>query len=196
MYHPKDYDLIVVGAGHAGCEAALAAARMGSSVLLLTLNIENLAQMSCNPAIGGLAKSHLVKEIDALGGEMGKVADETALQMRMLNKSRGPAVWSLRSQNDRQIYKIRMRRVIEGQKNLDIRQALVERLLLEGDRISGVETHTGYCFRGRTVILSAGTFLGGTIHIGLRSFAGGRNGECSRPGPPPGSAVAPLALTV
>jgi tRNA uridine 5-carboxymethylaminomethyl modification enzyme len=177
-YYPKTYDIIVVGAGHAGCEAALAAARMGCSTLLLTMNIENLAQMSCNPAIGGLAKSHLVKEIDALGGEMGRIADLTALQMRMLNRSRGPAVWSLRSQNDRQMYRMHMRHVVEGQKGLDLRQALVERLLIGDARVAGVETETGYRFRAGAVIVATGTFLGGIIHIGLRSYPGGRNGEC------------------
>jgi tRNA uridine 5-carboxymethylaminomethyl modification enzyme len=179
MFHPKPYDIVVIGAGHAGCEAALAAARMGCSVLLLTLNVEDLAQMSCNPAIGGLAKSHLVREIDALGGEMGYIADLTSLQMRMLNRSKGPAVWSLRSQNDRQIYKIHMRRVIEEQPGLDLRQAHVARLLVDGHRVMGVETGTGYRFRAGCVIVATGTFLGGRIHIGLKSHAGGRNGECA-----------------
>jgi tRNA uridine 5-carboxymethylaminomethyl modification enzyme len=179
MYHPETYSIIVVGAGHAGCEAALAAARMGRRTLLLTLNVEEVAQMSCNPAIGGLAKSHLVKEIDALGGEMGRIADQTAIQMRMLNRSRGPAVWALRSQNDRQFYKIRMRRVVEGQAGLDLRQARVERLLVERGGVVGVETETGYRFRADAVIICTGTFLGGTIHIGLKSYGGGRNGECA-----------------
>lgn len=179
MDHPKRYDVIVVGAGHAGCEAALAAARMGCETLLLTLNVENLGQMSCNPAIGGLAKSHLVKEIDALGGEIGFIADRTALQMRMLNRSKGPAVWSLRSQNDRQRYKMEMRKTVESQERLELRQALVEKILIKGDRVGGVETQTGYRFLSRTVIIASGTFLRGTIHIGLRSFTGGRNGECA-----------------
>lgn len=179
MNHPKPYDVIIVGAGHAGCEAALAAARMGCETLLLTLNVENLGQMSCNPAIGGLAKSHLVKEIDSLGGEIGFIADRTALQMRMLNRSKGPAVWSLRSQNDRQRYKIEMRRVIEQQERLELRQALVERLLVKGDRVIGVETQTGYRFLSKAVVIASGTFLRGRIHIGLRSYTGGRNGECA-----------------
>jgi tRNA uridine 5-carboxymethylaminomethyl modification enzyme len=140
MNHPGSYDIIVIGAGHAGCEAALASARMGRKTLLLTLSIENIAQMSCNPSIGGLAKSHLVKEIDALGGEMGRVADLTSLQMRTLNKSRGPAVWALRSQNDRQMYKALMRNVLETQENLDVRQGLVERVVTEGGRVVGVES--------------------------------------------------------
>jgi tRNA uridine 5-carboxymethylaminomethyl modification enzyme len=179
MEHHKHYDVIVVGGGHAGCEAALAAARMGSSTLLLTLNIESLAQMSCNPAIGGVAKAHLVKEIDALGGEMGRVADETSLQMRMLNRSKGPAVWSLRSQNDRQVYKMHMRRTVEARQGLDLRQGLVEHLLTEGDRITGVETDTGYRFRSGAVVITTGTFLKGLIHIGLESHPGGRDGECA-----------------
>jgi len=177
IYYPKSYDIIVIGAGHAGCEAALAAARMGCKTLLLTLNIENLAQMSCNPAIGGLAKSHLVKEIDALGGEMGLIADRTALQMRMLNRSKGPAVWSLRSQNDRQLYRLHMRKVIESQQRLDLRQGLVESLVVERGRVIGVETETGYRFRAGAVVVTTGTFLRGIIHIGLKSFPGGRNGE-------------------
>ncbi len=179
MNHPKSYDIIVIGAGHAGCEAALAGARMGCETLLLTLNVENLGQMSCNPAIGGLAKSHLVKEVDALGGEIGYIADRTALQMRMLNRSKGPAVWSLRSQNDRQMYKIEMRKVVESQERLELRQALVERLIVRGDRVVGVETQTGYRFFSKAVIIASGTFLRGTIHIGLHSFIGGRNGECA-----------------
>jgi tRNA uridine 5-carboxymethylaminomethyl modification enzyme len=142
--------------------------------LLLTIDIENLAQMSCNPAIGGLAKSHLVKEIDALGGEMGRIADITALQMRMLNRSKGPAVWSLRSQNDRQMYRIRMRQAVESQRGLE-----AQRLVIEKDRVVGVETETGYRFRAGAVVVATGTFLGGTIHIGLRKYPGGRNGERS-----------------
>jgi tRNA uridine 5-carboxymethylaminomethyl modification enzyme len=177
MDHPRRYDIIVIGGGHAGCEAALAGARMGCKTLLLTLSIENLAQMSCNPAIGGLAKSHLVKEIDALGGEMGRVADLTSLQMRMLNRSKGPAVWALRSQNDRQMYKMVMRKTLEEQEYLEVRQALVENILTEGGRAVGVETRTGYRFLGRAVVVTTGTFLRGLIHVGLRSYAGGRDGE-------------------
>jgi tRNA uridine 5-carboxymethylaminomethyl modification enzyme len=182
MNHPRCYDIIVIGGGHAGCEAALASARMGCKTLLLSLNIETLAQMSCNPSIGGLAKSHLVKEIDALGGEMGRVADLTSLQMRTLNKSRGPAVWSLRSQNDRQMYNMMMRKVLEEQDGLEVRQGLVEKIVTEGDRVAGVETQTGYRFPGRAVIVTTGTFLRGLIHVGLKSYSGGRDGECSSRG--------------
>ncbi|MGD8629057.1 MAG: tRNA uridine-5-carboxymethylaminomethyl(34) synthesis enzyme MnmG, partial [bacterium] len=182
MNHPKSYDIIVIGAGHAGCEAALSTARMGCSTSLITMNIENVAQMSCNPAIGGLAKSHLVKEIDALGGEMGHVADQTALQMRMLNRSRGPAVRALRSQNDRQMYNLCMREVVENQRGLDLRQGRVERLMTEAGRVVGVVTETGYIIRAEAVIIATGTFLGGTIHVGLTSYPGGRNGECSSQG--------------
>jgi tRNA uridine 5-carboxymethylaminomethyl modification enzyme len=179
MRHHKTYDVIVIGAGHAGCEAALAAARMGCDTLLLTLNIDTVGQMSCNPAIGGLAKSHLVKEIDALGGEMGRIADLTAIQVRMLNRSRGPAVWALRSQNDRQAYRFHVRRAVEQQAGLELRQGLVERLLVEGGRIAGVETRSGYRFTAGAAIVATGTFLRGTIHIGLASRPGGRNGECA-----------------
>jgi tRNA uridine 5-carboxymethylaminomethyl modification enzyme len=179
MSHPKTYDVIVIGGGHAGCEAALAAARMGCDTLLLTLNVDTVAQMSCNPAIGGLAKSHLVKEIDALGGEMGRVADLTALQMRTLNRSRGPAVWSLRSQNDRGGYKAQMRSAVESRHGLELRQGLVERIIIEGGNVAGVELQSGHRFSSRAVIVATGTFLRGTIHIGLESFAGGRNGECA-----------------
>ena len=179
MDHPKPYDVIVIGGGHAGCEAALAAARLGCATLMLTLNLDNVAQMSCNPAIGGPGKSHLVKEIDALGGEMGRAADQTALQMRTLNRSRGPAVWSLRAQSDRSAYKTHMRGVLEACPGLELRQGLVEALILEGGRVAGVVTRSGYGFKGRAVIVTTGTFLGGTIHIGLEHFPGGRNGECA-----------------
>jgi len=171
------YDILVVGGGHAGCEAALAAARMGASTLLITQNIFTLAQMSCNPAIGGLAKGHLVKEIDALGGAMGVVADETALQFRMLNRSKGPAVWSPRTQNDRNHYPLRMRRLLEEQENLSLRQQSVTALLIEKDEIRGVMTEAGHSVRAGAVILCAGTFLNGLIHIGLNHFPGGRSGE-------------------
>lgn len=171
------YDVIVVGAGHAGCEAALAAARMGHKVLLLTINIDNIAQMSCNPAIGGLAKGHLVREIDALGGEMAKNADETAIQFRRLNTKKGPAVQGTRTQNDMYLYKKRMRNVLENEKNIHLRQAMVDRLLVKDKKVYGVETHIGEKFFSKTVILTTGTFLRGLIHIGLTHFPAGRMGD-------------------
>ncbi len=173
----KSYDVIVVGAGHAGCEAALAAARMGHATLLLTINLDHVAAMSCNPAVGGLAKGHLVKEIDALGGEMAKAADQTAIQFRRLNTRKGVAVRGSRCQNDRDLYRRRMKAVVERQANLDVRQAMVERLLVENGRIRGVESHLHERFPSRTVILTTGTFLRGLIHVGLDRFPAGRMGD-------------------
>jgi tRNA uridine 5-carboxymethylaminomethyl modification enzyme len=175
--YEKTYDVIVVGAGHAGCEAALAAARMGHPTLLLTINLDHIAAMSCNPAIGGLAKGHLVKEIDALGGEMAKNADETGIQFRRLNTRKGLAVQGSRSQNDMDLYRKRMKGVVESQPNLDIRQAMVDRLLIKDGRIEGIETHIHERFLSRTVILTTGTFLRGLIHIGLDHFPAGRMGD-------------------
>jgi tRNA uridine 5-carboxymethylaminomethyl modification enzyme len=175
--YDKKYDVIVIGAGHAGCEAALAAARMGHPTLLLTINLDHIAAMSCNPAIGGLAKGHLVKEIDALGGEMAKNADQTGIQFRRLNTRKGLAVQGSRSQNDRDLYRKRMKSVLEAQQNLDIRQAMVDSLLVKDGKIYGVETQIHEKFLSKTVILTTGTFLRGLIHIGLDHFQAGRMGD-------------------
>jgi len=177
MYRDNDYQVVVVGAGHAGCEAALAAARMGSSTCLFTMNLDTIAQMSCNPAVGGIAKGHLVREIDALGGEMAKVTDRAGIQFRMLNMSKGPAVWSLRAQADRVLYRLSMRKVIESQGNLDIKQASVEKIVVENGKVKGVITSLGIFYVAGAVIVTTGTFLKGLIHIGLENFFAGRAGE-------------------
>ena len=177
MLKDRDYDVIIIGAGHAGCEAALAASRMGYSTCLFTINLDTIAQMSCNPAIGGLAKGHLVREIDALGGEMAKVADNSGIQFRMLNMSKGPAVWSLRAQADRVLYRLAMRKVLESQENLDIKQALVEKIVTDNGNVTGVLTSLGIFYGARAVIVTTGTFLKGLIHIGLENVAAGRAGE-------------------
>lgn len=177
IVYEKEYDIIVVGAGHAGCEAALAGARMGCDTLLLSINLDAIALMSCNPSIGGLAKGHLVREIDALGGEMAKAIDETAIQFRTLNTRKGPAVRASRAQADKQRYRARMKRVLENQKNLSMKQAEVVGLHVEDGTVLGVDTRVGVRFPGRTVILTTGTFLRGLIHVGLTSFAGGRAGD-------------------
>ena len=177
MLHPDQFDVIVIGGGHAGTEACLAAARMGCRTLLLTHNVETLGQMSCNPAIGGIGKSHLVKEIDALGGAMAHATDRGGIQFRVLNARKGPAVRATRAQADRVLYKAAIRAILENQPNLWIFQQAVDDLMVEGDRVTGVVTQMGLRFRASTVVLTAGTFLGGLIHIGLENHAGGRAGD-------------------
>ncbi|MEK6678118.1 MAG: tRNA uridine-5-carboxymethylaminomethyl(34) synthesis enzyme MnmG [Nitrospirota bacterium] len=173
----KEYDVIVVGAGHAGCEAALAAARLGCKTLMFTINLDNIAQMSCNPAVGGIAKGHLVREIDALGGEMGKNTDKAGIQFKMLNTRKGPAVRALRAQADRVLYRLEMRKTIEAQENIDILQGMVNGVLERNNKAIGVETALGIRYLAKTVILTTGTFLKGLIHIGLKNFPAGRAGE-------------------
>ena len=177
MLYPKEFDVIVVGGGHAGTEAALAAARMGVSTLLLTHNIETLGQMSCNPSIGGIGKGHLVKEVDALGGAMAAATDEGGIQFRILNGSKGPAVRATRAQADRILYKAAIRRRLENQPHLMLFQQAVDDLMVEGDRVVGAVTQSGLRFRARAVVLTAGTFLDGRIHIGLQNYAAGRAGD-------------------
>jgi tRNA uridine 5-carboxymethylaminomethyl modification enzyme len=177
MDHPKKYDVIVIGGGHAGTEACLASARMGCSTLLLTHNIETLGQMSCNPAIGGIGKSHLVKEIDAMGGAMALATDKAGIQFRVLNSRKGPAVRATRAQADRALYKAAIRDILESQPNLDIFQQAADDLIVEGDRVIGVVTQMGIRFYAHSVVLTVGTFLGGKIYIGMDNHSGGRAGD-------------------
>ena len=177
MEFPTRFDVIVIGGGHAGTEAALAAARMGSQTLLLTHNIETLGQMSCNPAIGGIGKSHLVKEIDALGGSMARATDQAGIQFRVLNSRKGPAVRATRAQADRILYKAAIRHMLENQPNLTLFQQAADDLIVENDQVVGVVTQTGIRFNSKTVVLTTGTFLGGVIHIGMQNHAGGRAGD-------------------
>ncbi len=177
MLYPQHFDVIVVGGGHAGTEAALAAARMGCSTLLLTHNIETLGQMSCNPSIGGIGKGHLVKEVDALGGAMALATDESGIQFRILNSSKGPAVRATRAQADRVLYKAAIRRMLENQPNLSLFQQAVDDLLVEGDRVVGAVTQIGIIFKATAVVLTAGTFLDGKIHVGMNNYGAGRAGD-------------------
>src|SRR5205814_4451936 len=172
-----EYDIIVVGAGHAGCEAAAAAANMGSSVLLITMNMQTIAQMSCNPAMGGIAKGQIVREIDALGGYSGIVSDRSMIQFRMLNKSKGPAMWSPRSQNDRMLFSAKWREMLEHTLNVDFYQDMVKGLLIKEHKVHGVVTGLGHEIEAKAIVLTNGTFLNGIIHIGEKNFGGGRVAE-------------------
>ena len=188
MRFPDQFDVIVIGGGHAGTEAALAAARMGVRTLLLTQSIETLGQMSCNPAIGGIGKGHLVKEIDALGGAMARAADRAGIQFRTLNASKGPAVRATRAQADRVLYKQAIRRCWRTSRTSTLFQQEVADLLVEGERVRGVVTQTGIEFRARAVVLTVGTFLAGKIHVGLTNYQGGRAGDPPSNGSPRGCA--------
>src|SRR5271170_6648428 len=172
-----EYDVVVVGAGHAGCEAAAAAANLGSKVLLVTMNLQTIAQMSCNPAMGGIAKGQIVRDIDAMGGYSGIVTDRSMIQFRMLNRSKGPAMWSPRTQNDRMLFAAEWRRMLEETPNVDFWQDMVGSLLVKGGNVCGIKTSMGIEIAAKSVVLTNGTFLNGLIHIGEKNFGGGRAGE-------------------
>ena len=178
----EEYDIIVVGGGHAGCEAAVAAANLGSKTLLITMDMTKFAQMSCNPAMGGVAKGQIVREIDALGGYSGLVSDYSAIQFRMLNRSKGPAMWSPRTQNDRALFTTKWREMLEATPNLFFWQDSVTGVLLDGNRVCGVATSLGVELKAKSVILTAGTFMNGIIHVGEKQLGGGRMGEKSSKG--------------
>ncbi len=178
VIHPKAYDVIVIGAGHAGIEAALASARMNCRTLLLTMNVDTVGFMSCNPAVGGPAKSQLVREVDALGGQIGVSTDLTFLQMKTLNTAKGPAVWALRAQSDREQYHCVMKKIIEDQEGLDLKQAMVEEILFDDSgNVTGVKTGLDLIYEGKTVVVTTGTFLKGLVHVGLKHTEAGRMGE-------------------
>ena len=177
MSEIDSFEVAVIGAGHAGCEAALAAARMGCKTIVTVINVDTIGAMSCNPAIGGLAKGHLVREIDALGGEMARNIDETSIQFRKLNTSKGPAVRSSRAQADRLLYRLRMKNILENQENLTVRQAVVDSIIVENGRVTGIKTSLDEIIPAKTVVVATGTFLNGLIHIGLKNFPAGRMGD-------------------
>ena len=176
---PVEYDVIVIGAGHAGCEAAYCAAKMGASVLLLTSNLDTIAKLSCNPAVGGIGKGHIVREIDALGGIMAEVTDLSGIQFRILNQTKGPAVRAPRAQVDKQLYHIHMKQLLEQVAGLHIMQGTAESILDDGEKVLGVSTKEGWAYSGKTVVLSSGTFMQGLIHIGSQNFSGGRLGDAA-----------------
>ena len=186
FFYPKRYQVLVVGGGHAGIEAAMAAARLGCSTMMLTQNLDTIGQMSCNPAVGGLAKGHMVREIDALGGVMGLNTDATGIQFRMLNSNKGPSVRAPRAQCDKKAYQFRMKALVEEEPNLDLLQGNVLRIVAEGGVVQGIETTLGLKIEAQTVIITTGTFMRGLLHVGLRNQAGGRRAGAARESAGPG----------